>query len=178
MPQSLSERAEELVRQHLIDAIRPTEIHGYDPRQTNRSETDYLPVSCDWSNRGDHYPIIIVQENSGPQIPNSGNTGFNGQMGDGSGPTQYTIKNVTVSCQTLEGGAYLGGVNYDDLVKALYDECHHQFQNNTETAVSEALFAGMTPPTYSRNTEETDSGSTITWMQAQGTVNVGVLDTP
>jgi len=45
--------------------------------------------------------------------------------------------------------------------------------------VPNALYTGdLTPPTQTRSNEETDSGSTVTWLQRQGTVPVGFRYTP
>jgi len=176
MPSKLSERPEELVRQFLADNIRSSEIYGYDPQQTDTTATDFLPVTSDWSFRGDYYPIISVRETDGPTVPNSGDTNYNG-LGP-NGPNQYAIYPINISVQAVQEGAYLNGVSAEDLVYDLYQECHHQVQNNATTAVSEALFVGMTPPTVTRSTDEPDSGDTITWLQRSGTINMGVIDTP
>jgi hypothetical protein len=78
----------------------------------------------------------------------------------------------------VQEGAYLNGVSAQDLVYDLYQECHYQIQNNVTTAVSEALFVGMTPATVTRSTDEPDSGDTITWVQRSGTINLGVINEP
>lgn len=181
MPQKLSEPPEELLRQFLTDNIRPTEIEGYDPTQTDETASDFLPVTSSWNKFGDTYPIIFVGEQNGPTVPNSGETGFNGLQGDGSGPNIYNIKNVTVSCQAVElenSSAYRNGVSASALAYTLYQECLHQIQNNSETAISEAVFVGMTPSTQTKNSEETDSGSTLQWIQRQGTAYIGVINEP
>jgi len=183
MPSQLSERPEELVRQYLTDNIVPGNIEGYDPNQTDETASDFMPVTSSWNKWGDTYPIIFVGEEDSPTVPNSGNTGFNGIQGDGSGPNSYSIKNITVSCQAVELGnssAYRNSVEADDLAYTLYQECHRLFQNNATTAISEALHSGLTPPDgiQTRNSEETDSGSTLNWIQRTGTCQVGVLNTP
>jgi len=183
MPTALSHPPEELLRQFLADNIDPSNVQGYDPQQTNPDAADFLPVTSDWSFRGDHYPIIAVRETDGPVIPNSGTTNYNGVQGDGSGPNQYYVQPVTVSCQAVQskdgdGARYLNGTKAETLVKQFYDECHRLVQNNATTAIDEILVTGMTPPTTTRNNEETDSGSTITWIQKQGTVSVNILNTP
>jgi len=183
MPTALSEPAEELIRQFLTDNIVPGNIEGYDPRQSDPQQTDFLPVVTDWSFRGDYYPVISVTETDSPVIPNSGNTNYNGVQGDGRGPNQMNVKAVTVSCQAVQslsgdGAKYRNGTEADVLVKELFDECHRLIQNNATTAISEALSVGMTPATTTRSNEETDSGSTITWIQRQGTVDMMVLNTP
>lgn len=183
MPQKLSERPEELVRQYLADNIRPSEIENYNPQQTDETASDFLPITNNWNKWGDTYPIIYVSEDESPTVPNSGNTGFNGMQGDGSGVNAYSIKNVSVSCQAVElenSSGYRNGVAADDLAYTLYQECYHQFQNNVTTAISEALHNGLTPPDgiQTRNSEETDSGSTLSWIQRTGTCQVGVINTP
>jgi hypothetical protein len=137
-----------------------------------------LPVINDWSDYGDYYPIISIREDNGPVIPNSGETGYQSIQGDGSGPNQEVDYQVTLSCQAVEEGSYLNNTTAEQLVLKLYQECHHQIQNNPTTAVPEARQVGMTPATVTRSTEETDAGSTITWVQRQGTVDVNVLNTP
>jgi len=176
MSQKLSQRPEESVRQFLVDNLRSGEMEGYDPQQTNRQETDFLPVTTDWSTRGEYYPLISIREQDSPQVPNSGNTGYNGQQGDGSGPNIYNIKNITVSCQATEGGAYLNSVDYDELVFTLYQEVQHQIQTNATTGITEAQWLGVTPPTYTRDAGE--DGGTGVFMQAQGTINFGYIDSP
>lgn len=181
MPQKLSDRPEELLREFVTENIRSSEIEGYDPQQTDPTASDFLPIFNEWNHRGDHYPCIVITETDGPTVPNSGNTGYNGLQGDGSGPNQYNIKNITVSCQAAEldtESAYLNGVEATELAFTLYQEVHHQIQNNATSAVSEALHTGLTPPTQTKNMEETDSGSTLQWYQQQGTCQVGVLNTP
>lgn len=177
MPTKLSETPEEKIRQFLTDNIRSSEIQGYDPNQTDTQSTDFLPVTSNWSDYGDYYPMIYVGEEDGPTVPNSGNTGFNGFQADGSGPNQWNIKNITLSVQAVEEGSYLNGTDAKTLINELYQECHHQIQNNP-TALAETEHIGITPPTWTKNQEETDSGSTITWLQAQGTVYMGVIDEP
>lgn len=176
MPQKLSERPEELVAQFLRDNLRPAEIEGYNPQQTDPQETDFLPITSDWSFRGDYYPLISVRETDGPTIPNSGNTNYNG-IGP-NGPNQYTIYPITISCQAVQEGSYLNSTEAETLVHDLYQECHHQIQNNATTAINESLFVGMTPATVTRSTDEADSGSTISWIQRQGTIRMGVINTP
>jgi len=178
MPQTLSERPEELLRQFFVANLRPNEIEGYNPKQTDQTATDFLPITDDWSDYGDYYPVVAVQETDGPTVPNSGVTNYNGQQGDGSGPNQTTTYNITVSCQAVQNGPYRNSVDYDTLTKTLYDECHTQVQTNSPSAIDEALTIGMTPPTQTRSEQELDSGSTETWVQRQGTVAVTVINTP
>lgn len=173
MPSKPSERIEEKVRQFLIDTLTGTGLHGYNPRQQNRSSTDYLPVTCDWSKRGSTYPLIFVGEQSGPTIPNSGNTNANG-MSNG-GVNQTAVHTITISVQTMEGGAYLDSMDYDDLAHDLYWEVHDVLQDAAPNAIDEALYSGVpTPPTPSRN-PQSDSDDTDAWYQNQGTVPVGYM---
>lgn len=177
MVQKLSERLEEQVRQYITDNIRPTEIEGYDPQQTDPTASDFLPTTCDWSQYGDTYPVIVVQETDGPVIPNSGNTNSNGIQGDGSGVNQYAVHPVTISVQAVQGDSYRNSTDYDDLVQSIYAEVKFQFKD--VDAVSDGIFTGtLTPPTATRSTDETDSGSTETWYQHQGTLPVGILYEP
>lgn len=177
MPQKVTEPLEAQIRQYLVDNIRPAEMHGYDPQQTDPTAADILPISNDWSDYGDTYPVIVVQENNGPTIPNSGNTNVNGIQGDGSGTNQTAVHPITISVQATQDGDYLNNVDYQTLVTDIYAEC--RFQLKDVDAVSNALYTGdMTPPTQTRSNEETDSGSTVTWLQRQGTVPVGFRYTP
>jgi len=174
----LSERAEEKLRQFLVDNIRPAEVQGYDPQQTDPTASDFLPVSNDWSDYGDTYPIVVVQETEAPTVPGGGATNVTSVQGDGSGPNQLTVFNITLSAQAVQGESYRNGVSAADLVQDLFAECKKQCQLNT-TALSETVWLGMPPPgVQTRSTEETDSGSTETWVQRQSTVPVGVLYTP
>lgn len=176
MPPKLTERPEEQVRQFLTTEIRPTEIEGYDPQQTDTTATDFLPVITDWSSRGDYYPIISVRETNGPTIPDSGNTNYNSFGQDG--PNQFSIYPITVSCQAVQEGAYLNGVDAEELVQTLYEECKDRIQNSAGEQLGGVQLLGMTPPTVTRSTEEPDNSDSITWLQYQGTANVSVIDTP
>lgn len=183
MPSQLSERPEELIRQWLTDNIRPGNIQGYDPTLTDETDSAWMPVTSSWNKFGDTYPKIVVTESNSPTVPNSGNTGFNGLQSDGSGPNAYTIPNITLSCQAVEledSSAYLNGVAADDLAYQLYQECHDLLQNNVISAINEALYTSLTPPdgTQTRNSEETDSGSTLNWIQRQGQVQMGYINEP
>jgi len=181
MPPELSERPEELIRQFLTDNIRPAEIEGYDPTTTNTDASDFLPITNSWSRFGDHYPVIVTRETNGPTVPNSGETNF--QSVGQNGPNQFVVYNVTVSCQAVESRdvdvpVYRNQTRSAELVKELYDECRTQVQQNAADGVSEATFIGMTPATQTRSSEERDSGSTLEFVQRQGTVSMGVLNTP
>jgi len=65
---------------------------------------------------------------------------------------------------------------YDTLAFEIYQEIHHQIQNNVTSVNDEFLFSGMTPPTTVRDSGE--DGDTGNFFQQQGTVAIGVLDTP
>lgn len=181
MPSKLSERPEEQLRQFLTDNLRTSEIQGYDPNQTDETASDFMPVTSSWNKWGDTYPIVVVSEDDGPTVPNSGNTGYNGLQGNGSGVNQFAVYNITVSCQAVElehNSSYRNSTQADDLVDDLYQECHHQIQNNAGSAISDAIYVGLTPPTQTRSSTETDAGSTLTWIQRQGTAFMGVVDEP
>jgi len=185
MPTKLTDPVEEQVRQFITDNIRPAEIEGYDPTQTDPTADDHLPVSSDYSQWGDAYPAVFVREGDGaggPTVPNSGTTGYNGLQGDGSGVNQTAVYNVSVSVQAVKPAEdmtmYLNGVGAEELVFEIYQEIHQQVQQNAEDALSEALFVGLSPPTVVRDNETTDSGSTATWIQRSGTASVGVINEP
>jgi len=176
MPQKLTERPEETIRQYLVDTLDPADIEGYDPQQTDTTATDFLPISNSWSKWGDYYPFIYVAEDSDPTVVGGGETNATGLQGDGSGVNQYAIHTVTISVQVAEGGAYRNGVEYDDLAQTIYSEVHHELQK-TET-IGDALWVGVpTPPTPTRNPGENDS-DTLNWFQLSGTVPYSVHYTP
>lgn len=177
MPSKLSDRPEYKYKRFLDQNIRPAEIEGYNPQQTDQTATDFMPVTNSWSKFGDTYPLVFVGEQNGPSIPGGGNTNSNGIQGDGSGVNQYAIHDVTISVQVAEGGAYLGGIDYDDLAQAIYSEVHTITQDTT-TALNETLWIGTpTPPTPTRNPGE-DNSDTLDWFQMQGSCPIGVQYTP
>jgi len=179
MPQKLSERPEELVRQFLVDNIRPGEVESYDPKQTDPSKNDYLPVTNDYSRWGETYPLVWLGEEDTPNTPGGGNTGYTGIQGNGSGVNQDNIYNITVSVQTLEsdnGAGYLNQTEYDTLAFEIYNEIHDRIQNNVTTAISELEWVSMTPPTTVRDSGE--EGDTTTFYQQQGTVGAMFKNTP
>jgi hypothetical protein len=179
MPSKLTQRPEELIRSYLVSAVRPGEIEGYDPTQTDPQANDYLPFTTDYSRWGETYPLVWFGEEDSPTVPNSGETGFNGLQGDGSGPNIYEIHNITVSVQTLEsdsGAGYLNQTEYDTLAFEIYNEIKHQIQNNTTGVNSDFQFVGISPSTPLRDAgEESD---TTTFYQESGTIFVGVIDEP
>lgn len=182
MPTTLTDRPEETIRQFLTDNIVPANIHGYDPTQTDSTATDFLPITCDWSDFGDTYPKVVVQENESATVVGGGVTNATGLQGDGSGVNQYSIQPISVSVQAvqLDGtSAYLDSTEYDDLTHDIYEECHRVIQATAPGTLSEVDWVGPpTPPTQTRSSDETDSGSTITWTQRQGTVPVAFTRTP
>jgi len=152
-------------------------MNGYDPKQTDTTETDYIPVTSQYNKWGETFPMVWVGEQDGPVLPNSGETNYNSLQGNGDGPNQQATHNVTVSVQVTEGGAYLNGVRYDDLAQDIYSEIRYQIQKETKLN-SELLFlGGLTPPTPTRSPTD-DDGDTYGWMQYQGTVPLGVIYTP
>lgn len=177
MPTKLSEPSEELFRQFIIDNTRSSEMQGYDPKQTDTTAADFLPVTKDWSEFGDYYPIVVVQP-AGPTILGGGETGFTGVQGDGSGPNQYTLENVTVSVQATDDTTYRNSTDARPLIQDIYAEIHHQVQNNVTSAISEAQWATTSPGTTTTSQQETDSGSTVTWLQKQGQMGFAWLNEP
>lgn len=177
MPQKLSEPIEDQVRKYIVENITPSNIEGYDPKQTDTTKQDFILVTSDNDDWGDYYPLIYVSEQDGPTVPNSGNTNANGLQSDGSGTNQTTVYPITVSVQALENGPYLNGVSYDDLVFTIYQEIHSLFGGGVN--LTDSLWVGeLTPGTQTRSTDEPDSDSTDTWCQRQGTLSVGVIYTP
>lgn len=171
------------MRQYLSDNLRSGQMQGYDPQQDDPSASDFLPVTSEWT-RGDYYPMIVVQETEGPTIPNSGVTNFNGLDGTGAGPTQTSNKAITVSVQAVgertASGLYRNGATASEIIHDIYWECHHQVQQSVgkKLGSSDLILHGMTPPTKTRNPEETDGGSTRVWTQNQGTVETQFIDEP
>ena len=180
MTTRLKQRPEDLVRIYIAENIDPAEIQGYDPTQSDRQAIDFLPVTTDWSERGNQYPFIAVRELDGPTIPDSGNSNYNSLQADGSGPNQQAIYPVTVSVQTMEGGGYLNGVDHDDLAQEIYDEVFQVIQDGAGAELDNTgvQLLGMTPPTTTRSNNEDGNTDTQTWLQKQGTVNVQFIDTP
>jgi len=178
MPQQLSERPEETIRQYLTTAVRPSEIEGYDPRQTDTQANDYLPFTTDYSRWGETYPMVWFGEEDSPTVPGGGESGYSSISGSGAGPNIYEIHNITVSVQTLEsdnGAGYLNSTEYDTLAFEIYQEIKHQIQNNA-TDLDPFSFIGITPSTPLRDAgEESD---TTTFYQEQATIYAGFLDTP
>jgi len=179
MPQKLTTQPIEKIRRFILNNARKAEMEGYDPNQNDSQQTDYLPVTKDWSRRGGYYPIVLVTQAGGPVIPNSGETNYNGMQGDGSGPNQQANHQVQVTVVTSQDGAYLGtDTDYYDIAHTIYSEIKFQIQEETK-GDSETLFqGGLTPPTITRSNEESDSGSTSTWYQLAGTVPVGIMYEP
>jgi len=177
MPTKLSEPLEDQVRKYIVNNITPSEIQGYDPTQTDTTSSDFILVSSDNDDYGDYYPLIWVSEgDNGPTIPNSGDTNINGLQGDGSGPNQTAVKDVTVAVQAVQNGPYLNDTAYDQLVFEIYAELQSVFTNTT--AISDSLTTGrLTPPTITRSSDQQDS-STESWIQRSGTVPITTIYTP
>jgi len=177
MPQKLSEPVEDKIRKYIINNASVSGLEGYNPTQTDTTASDFILVTSDNDDYGDYYPLIYVSEQDGPTVPNSGNTNANGLAGDGSGTNQFTTYPVTISVQAVENGPYLNSVDYDELVFSIYQEIHSLLGG--QVTIDETLYVGeLTPGTQTRSSDETDSGSTDTWVQRQGTLPVGVQYTP
>lgn len=177
MPSKLSEPVEDKVREYIVNNITPSEIEGYDPTQSDTTKSDFILVTSDNDNYGDYYPMIFVSENTGPTLPNSGNTNANGMQGDGSGSNQYAIFDVQIQVQAVEGGPYRNSVSYDGLVATIYSELHDILDGEIQLDPGVRM-QRLTPPTQTRSSDEADSGSTETWIQRSGTVPVHVHFTP
>jgi len=178
MPQKLSEPIEDQVRKYVVDNADPSAMEGYDPTQTDTTASDYILVTSDNDDWGDYYPLIYVSETESPTVVGGGQTNATGLQSDGSGTNQYSIYTVTLSVQAVENGPYLNSVAYDELVFTIYQELRSIF-NAGRDEISDSLWVGsLTPPTQTRSSDETDSGSTDTWCQRQGTLPVGIQYTP
>jgi hypothetical protein len=178
MPAQLSEPVEDQVRKYIIQNISPSEIGGYDPSQTDTTQDDFILITSDNDDYGDYYPLIYVsQSDNGPIIPNSGNTNVNGISGSGNGGNQYSVQNVTISVQAVENGPYLNSADYDDLVSDIYAGLHDLLDGFIQLEQGVWMYR-LTPPTQTRSSDETDSGSTDTWVQHQGSVPIHIQYTP
>lgn len=180
MTQRLTERPEDLVRVYLAENVTPSNLGGYDPTVADRQDVTFIPFTTDWSKRGNTYPFVAIREDDGPTLPDSGDSNYNSLQGDGSGPNSRAIYPITVSVQTMQGGGYLNGVDFDDLAQEIYDEIFQTVQANagTELDSSGVQLLGMTPPTTTRSNNEDGSTDTQTWFQKAGTINVQFIDTP
>jgi len=174
MPQKLTEPVEDQVRKYLVDALRPSEIEGYDPTEGDGTAADYILVTSDNDNYGDYYPMIFVSNNDGASVIDGGETNISSIQGDGSGNNQNAQYSVTIQCQAVENGPYLNNTDYDQLAFELYQEVKFQLKEADNTDFTDFTYIGeLTPAPIDRSSNEQDN-STETWSQYAGTVPVGV----
>lgn len=178
MVSKLSELPEESIRQFLVDNLRPSEMEDYDPQQDNPTTDDALVVTNDQSEWSSNYPLVFV-DGTDPTVPGGGETNYTAIQPDGSGPIQDVIANAIISVQATDDQTYgTGNVEARTIIHDIYQECHHQIQNNATTAITDAQYATITPPTLTKSTSEDDAGSTTTWKQLQGTASFRYRNTP
>jgi len=178
MVQKLTDRIEDQIRGYLVDNIRPAEIEGYDPTQSDTTASDFILVTSDNDNYGDYYPLIFISNNAGASVIGGGETNISSIQGDGSGNNQNAQYTVTIQCQAVENGPYLNGVSYDDLAFTLFQEVKFQIKQAQYSDFTDLTYIGeLTPAPVERSSSEQDN-STQTWSQFAGTVPVGVRYTP
>lgn len=178
MPQKLSEKVEDQLRKYLVNNIRPSEIEGYDPTQSDTTASDFILVTSDNDNYGDYYPLIFVSNNSGTSVPGGGETNVTSIQGDGSGHNQRARYTPEIQCQAVENGPYRNNTDYDDLAFTLYQEVKYQIKQATAADIADFSSIGeLTPAPIDRSSDEQDS-STETWAQYAGTVPIDVEFVP
>ena len=178
MPQKLTQPIEDQVREYLVSALRPSEIEGYDPTQSDTTAQDFILVTSDNDNYGDYYPLIFVSNNESGAVPGGGDTNITGKQGSGTGNNQDAIYTVTIQCQAVENGPYLNNIAYDELAFELYQEVKYQLKQASEADFPDFEWVGeATPAPVERSSDEQDN-STETWSQYAGTVPVQVRFTP
>lgn len=174
MPQKLTSPIEDQVRQYLVSALRPAEIEGYDPTQSDTTASDFILVTSDNDNYGDYYPLIFISNNAGASVIDGGETNISSIQGDGSGNNQNAQYSVTIQCQAVENGPYRNNTAYDDLAFALYQEVKYQINQAEASDFSDLSYVGnLTPAPVERSSNEQDN-STETFSQYAGTAPVGV----
>ena len=178
MPAKLSQPVEDQVREYLVNNLRPSEIEGYDPTQSDTTAQDFILVTSDNDNYGDYYPLIYVSNNGGTSVIGGGETNVSSVQGDGSGNNQNAQYSLTIQCQAVENGPYLNDVAYDELAFTLYQEAKYQLNQADKSDFDGVSYVGnATPAPVERSSDEQDN-STETWSMYAGTVPVGVIFTP
>lgn len=176
--QKLTERVEDQIRKYLVQNIRSTEIHGYDPTQGDTTASDYILITSDNDNYGDYYPMIFVGNNAGSSVIGGGETNISSIQGDGSGNNQNAQYLVTIQCQAVENGPYLDDTPYDDLAFSLYQEVKYQLKQADKSDFADLEYVGeLEPANVDRSSSEQDD-STETWAQYSGAIPTGVIFTP
>lgn len=178
MPGGLSDTADELVRDYLTNNLQPANIGGYDPDQSpteGNYPSNFLPITTDWSNEANHYPIIVCQPESSTVL-GGGDTGYTSVQGDGSGVNQDTQENVLVSVQTLEGSSYLSDRDAKETGRLIKNGVHALIQSNAASPPEGYVFSvepfGLTPDPGE------EASNTDTWYQYQSTVTITYTNTP
>lgn len=176
--QKLTERVEDQIRKYLCDALRPSEIQGYDPDQGDTTAQDYILITSDNDDYGDYYPLIYVGNNSGSSVIGGGDTNITSIQGDGSGNNQNAQYTVTIQCQAVQNGPYLNDTPYDELAFQLYQEVKYQLKQADASDFTDFQYIGELPPSPIERSSDEQDGSTETWSQYAGAVPVGVIFEP
>ena len=178
MPAKLTTPIEDQVREYLVQNLRPAEIEGYDPTQSDTTAQDFILVTSDNDNYGDYYPLIYISNNAGTSVIGGGETNVSSLQGDGTGNNQNAQYSLTIQCQAVENGPYLNDTPYDELAFTLFQEVKYQLNQATKSDFDGFSYIGnITPAPIERSSDEQDS-STETWAQYAGTLPVGVIFTP
>jgi len=178
MPPKLSAPIEDQLREYIVNNIRPSEIEGYDPTQSDTTASDFILVTSDNDNYGDYYPLIYISNNAGTSVPGGGDTNITSIQGDGSGNNQRAQYTPTIQCQAVENGPYRNDTAYNQLAFELYQEVKFQLKEASASDFTDFSSVGeLEPADIDRSSDEQDS-STETWAQYAGTVPIEVQFTP
>jgi len=178
MPPKLSEPIEDQLREYVVNNIRPSEIEGYDPTQSDTTASNFILVTSDNDNYGDYYPLIFIGNNGGATVPGGGDTNITSIQGDGSGNNQRAQYNVTIQCQAVENGPYRNDVAYDTLAFELYQEVKFQLKDASASDIADFSSIGELPPSPNNRSSDEQDNSTETWIQYSGDVPIEVEFVP
>lgn len=105
--QLLPLRPAEVIRVTIYRNWEPSKVEGYDVSINDPSNSDFLPLTTDWYEFGEHYPNIAITNFEGNTV-NGGTTGYTGIQGDGSGVNQQRDITGLVTIRAEDEDTYNG----------------------------------------------------------------------
>jgi hypothetical protein len=169
MPTELSKKAEQKIRDILVNNWDATNTAGYDPTSTP-SDADFVRIHDGTYEASYADPQISITHPNGESVASA--TNYSGFQGDGSGLNQDRVGNPLIQCwaETLDDGDYRGE-SAEDIVRLLRLEVERVVQAH---ASADPEFFYVSVEWDGRNPDNT---ATPTW-QSQLTAQYQWLKEP
>lgn len=126
MPDTLADTRATIVRNLLYDNWSNPE--GYDP-SLSTTDSNFMPITTDWYDRGDIYPNVTLTNFSGTSI-GGGNTGWTGTSSSGLNQYRGVTGLCTVRAEKKPNSTYNNSKDAQETIKSLTDEIESIVQDH------------------------------------------------